>query len=334
MKNAGEPGLAGWTVDLEDSSGNMLASVLTDSNGNYSFTGVGGGTYLVAEVVQTNWVQTQPLYPTVYTVTIQSGQNVSGLTFGDHASPALNPVAVIDNGQPGYAETGPWTTGVGGFNGTTRIAKTLRLSGGVTSTASWTFNGLPVGSYDVYVTYSGKSNYSTKAPFTIYDGGTKLATTSINESILVTQSQGGFAQGSYGGVGWLEMGSFSISSSTLEVLLSNNTSGNYVDADGILIISHGAAPAPASIKTAAATANVAMGTTNTSAANTVSVPKTPANAVTAAPTSVSIGGVSGPAAVHVVYNQGASTNSPASSSSLIDAALGVLEITSSRKNRS
>ena len=43
--------------------------MLTDSNGNYSFTGVGGGSYEVAEVVQTSWVQTQPLYPTVYTFT-------------------------------------------------------------------------------------------------------------------------------------------------------------------------------------------------------------------------------------------------------------------------
>ena len=51
-------------MDLEDSSGNVLASVLTDSNGNYSFTGVGGGSYQVAEVVQTNWVQTQPQFPT------------------------------------------------------------------------------------------------------------------------------------------------------------------------------------------------------------------------------------------------------------------------------
>ena len=53
LRGSGEPGLAGWTVDLEDSSGNVLASVLTDSNGNYAFTGVGGGSYQVAEVVPT-----------------------------------------------------------------------------------------------------------------------------------------------------------------------------------------------------------------------------------------------------------------------------------------
>ena len=64
MASAGsaEPGLSGWTVDLEDSEGNVLASALTDSNGNYSFSYVGGGTYEVAEVVPSGWVQTQLAY--------------------------------------------------------------------------------------------------------------------------------------------------------------------------------------------------------------------------------------------------------------------------------
>ena len=79
LKGSGEPGLQGWTVNLLDSSGNVLTSVVTDSNGNYSFTGVAGGQYEVAEVVQTNWVQTQPLYPTVYSFTAESGNNLQAL---------------------------------------------------------------------------------------------------------------------------------------------------------------------------------------------------------------------------------------------------------------
>ena len=146
------------------------------------------GTYLIAEVVPANWVQTEPFYPTVYTINTQSGMNVSGLVFGDHASPALNPSAVIGNGQPGYAETGSWSTAQGGYDGTSRIAATT--SGSVaTATASWTFNGLASGSYAVYVTYVGNSTYSAAAPFTVYDGGSSLGTVDIKESILVTQSQ-------------------------------------------------------------------------------------------------------------------------------------------------
>ncbi len=223
-------------MDLEDSSGNVLATALTDSNGNYSFTDVGAGSYQVAEVVQPNWVQTQPLYPTNYSFTTKSGLNLSALVFGDHASPALSPTAVIDNGQPGYSETGSWSTVLGGFNGTNRAAKTTNGKA-ATATAAWNFTGLATGQYYIYITYAGKSSYATAAPFSVFDSGTTLGTASINESILVTQSQGGLAQGSYGGVGWLGLGEFTTTDGNLEVLLSNKTSsGSFVDADGVLVI--------------------------------------------------------------------------------------------------
>ncbi len=179
----GDPGLQGWEGDLLDVSG------------NYRFTAVPPGTLSVAEVVQTNWVQTQPQYPTAYTITGTSGHTVVGLKFGDHYAPPLNPVAMIDNGQPGYAETGTWTTALGGFNGTTRVATTIQ-GRQPTATASWTFSGLPVHNYQVWVTFAGKNSYSTAAPFTVYNGSTSEGTTLLNESILVTQSKGGLAQGS------------------------------------------------------------------------------------------------------------------------------------------
>ena len=203
LKTGGEPGLQGWTLELLDSSGNVLATQTSDASGNYTFTGVGPGKLSVAEVVQTNWVQTQPLYPTVYTFTGQGGHNLTALNFGDHASPALSPVQVIDNGQAGYAETGAWNTVTGGFNGTNRVAQTSHGSG-ATATASWTFTGLnPAFVYDVYVTFASKGNYSKAAPFTVYDGSTSLGTQFINESILVTQAQGGRTQGS---LRWCRLG--------------------------------------------------------------------------------------------------------------------------------
>ena len=301
-----DPNLAGWTVDLEDTSGNVLASALSDSHGRFSFNGVAGGTYLLAEVVQTNWVQTQPFYPTVYTITSQSGKNATGLLFGDHASPALSPSNAISNGQPGYAETGSWSTALGGFNGTTRITATT--SGNVaTATASWTFAGLANGSYAVYVTYAGKSTYSAAAPFTVYDGGTSRGTVNIKQSILVTQSQGGLTQGSYGGVGWLKLGTYTINSGTLEVMLSNKTSGQFVDANGILIVPL-STPAIASLTSTGANGDdsTGLGTTPPIAATDQS--QTRSTTVSATSTTVAISGVSAPNAVHVVYNQGATTS--------------------------
>ena len=233
-----EPGLGGWTVDLEDSSRQRPRNgTHATPAGNYAFTGVGRGSYQVAQVVQTNWVQTQPLYPTVYTVTPQSGQNLLALNFGDHASPALSPVAVIDNGQPGYSETGTWSTAVGGFNGTNRVAQTVRGSGH-TSTASWTFSGLVPATYFVYVTFASKSRYATAAPFSVKGSSAQ----SVNEALLVTQSQGGRNMGSYGGVGWLELGTYVPSGGQLNVVLTNLASGNDVDADGLLLVADGALP--------------------------------------------------------------------------------------------
>ena len=44
----GEPGLPGWTIDLLDAAGAIVATTVTDANGDYSFADVGPGTYTVA----------------------------------------------------------------------------------------------------------------------------------------------------------------------------------------------------------------------------------------------------------------------------------------------
>jgi hypothetical protein len=243
------------------------------------------------------------LYPVNYSFTTQSGANLSALVFGDHAAPALNPSVVIDNGQPGYSETGSWSTVVGGFNGTNRIARTVR-SGGATATATWAFTGLFArSSYDVYITYAGKSTYSSAAPFTISDGSTTLGTLSLNESILVTQSQGGLNQGSYGGVGWQEAGTFTSSDGNLEVVLTNKATGNFVDADGVLLVAVGAPMVVVGEPTAPTGGNLggAIGTVSPvttggpgSLTNSTSAGKTAAPAI-------SLDGVTQPTAVSVVY---------------------------------
>ncbi len=331
-----EPALAHWTVDLLNTSGNVAAAAVTDKWGNYSFSGVFPGTFTVAQVIPAGWVQTQPLYPTGYTITTQSGQNINCLVFGDHSSPSLNPTATLDNGQPGYAETGTWTTATGGFNGTNRYARTARTA---TATATWTFAGLASGHYDVYITYASQCNDSESAPFSVYDGSKKLGTTSIDESILVTQSHGCLSQGSYGGVGWLDLGTFSIASGTLKVLLTNQANGNAVDADGVLIVWDGAAPHSAvanqSLATAGTNSNgtvAALDTTTTGvpagplAASTNGQPAVAASASTSAVApGISIIGLSTPAPAPVVYIHSSQAPPSQPSASLIDMALAFVD---------
>jgi subtilisin family serine protease len=67
VQDPDEPGLANWTIYLDDNNNNKLdqgeISVVTDADGNYSFTDLEPGTYNVAEVVQTGWQQTSPINP-------------------------------------------------------------------------------------------------------------------------------------------------------------------------------------------------------------------------------------------------------------------------------
>src|SRR5262249_44931136 len=80
---SGVQGLPGVTVQLEDSSGNVLATTVTDRLGRYRFTqltGLGGtGVYTVAIVVPSGFTQTST---NPAPITISSGDdNMSGVNF-------------------------------------------------------------------------------------------------------------------------------------------------------------------------------------------------------------------------------------------------------------
>jgi CSLREA domain-containing protein len=80
IRDAGEPGLKNWNINLEDTANNILASATTDANGNFTFANVGPGTYRVREVNKVGWVQTTP---NPADVTIQSGSDVTGILIGN-----------------------------------------------------------------------------------------------------------------------------------------------------------------------------------------------------------------------------------------------------------
>jgi hypothetical protein len=111
-QDAGEPGLAGWRVYL-DGNGNgqydfWEPSAVTDANGNYTITGLRANTYTLAESLRgPGWSQTGPAGQP-YTVIINtSGQNLTGLNFGNHLS-GVGPVGpeslvnVTTAGTQGY----------------------------------------------------------------------------------------------------------------------------------------------------------------------------------------------------------------------------------------
>ncbi len=82
IKDPGEPRLAGWTITLKDSSGNILETNTTDINGNYAFVDLPVGNYTIEEVLKTGWKQTAPAGG-IYTVAISYGENVKDKDFGN-----------------------------------------------------------------------------------------------------------------------------------------------------------------------------------------------------------------------------------------------------------
>ncbi len=96
----GAPGLPDWTVNLLNSSSQVVATTTTDPYGDYVFANVANGTYTVQEVPQTGWTQVLPASPGTYTVTLTGGQT----SFGDNFD---NVPTQSSNQAPAFTTT--WT---------------------------------------------------------------------------------------------------------------------------------------------------------------------------------------------------------------------------------
>ncbi len=87
VKDTNEAGIANWNVKL---NGPTTTSVLTDSNGNYSFTNLTAGTYAVSESLIYHWGQTFPVSNGNHSVIIRSGLDSVSLDFGTYYAPNMS----------------------------------------------------------------------------------------------------------------------------------------------------------------------------------------------------------------------------------------------------
>lgn len=88
IKDSGEVGLSGWTVNL---SGDATASTTSESNGTYKFEGLCDGNYNVSETSQDGWTQTKPTNPSNYPVTINSNNStITDKDFGNFQKPVCD----------------------------------------------------------------------------------------------------------------------------------------------------------------------------------------------------------------------------------------------------
>jgi len=120
-KGESDPTLQGWTIYLHQGD-SLVGSTTTDPNGNYTFASLLPGTYTVSELQKSGWLQNVPAFPGTYTVTVDSGQIVTGQDFGNYKDVSnyftgikfhdLNANGIKDEGEPGLAG---WTINVWSF---------------------------------------------------------------------------------------------------------------------------------------------------------------------------------------------------------------------------
>jgi len=183
----GEPGLAGWTVDLTNTSTNSIYTTTTNASGLFSVTGIAAGTYTLSEVVQPGFALTEPASPGTYTITVVSGQTVTGEDFGDHPTASiggevfndLNGDGTLESGEPGLSG---WTVNL--LNSASTVIGTVTtVTGG-----AYSFTSLLPGTYTVQVVSQSGYDATSATSVTLEDDNGQAGTVNFGEFVPVTIS--------------------------------------------------------------------------------------------------------------------------------------------------
>jgi uncharacterized membrane protein len=102
-----EVGLQGWTINIKDSNGNIIATIITDSAGKGCRVVPSPATYTVSEVQLSGWTPTAPPLGTT-TVTVSSG--LVPLTFGNQRGKGVCDLALNKTATPDPVQSGGQVT--------------------------------------------------------------------------------------------------------------------------------------------------------------------------------------------------------------------------------
>ncbi len=129
--------------------------------------------------------------------------NVLGFSTGP-----VGPATIIDDGDPGYSQTGTWAASTPGFNGD------YRQNTG-SATASWTFSGLIPGAYyTLAATWPVKATFDTSTVYTVRDGDRTPISVTVNPRTAP-------ADFNDAGTAWKTLGRVRASGDTLVVTLTD-----------------------------------------------------------------------------------------------------------------
>jgi hypothetical protein len=145
-------------------------------------------------------------------------------------APSPSPAAtLIDNGDPGYSETGTsWHTNPrdDAYRGDQRCSS----EPGAVATATWEFTSVEPGCYQVLVTWSPGADQAADVPYAVYDGETEKGTATVDQSIAPVGSN-------FDGLPWQSLGTFLISSNVVRVTLTREAGqAHSVNADAARIV--------------------------------------------------------------------------------------------------
>ncbi len=109
VRDEGEPGLAGWIIQLDkNGDGSIDATATTDEYGYYRFTDLGPGSYRITEAGREGWLSTGAVSHTLVT---RSGADIGGADFANVRAASISGVkfedvdgdGVRDDGEAGLA---------------------------------------------------------------------------------------------------------------------------------------------------------------------------------------------------------------------------------------
>ena len=235
-RDPGEPPLAGVTIILTPAGGGTARTTVTDASGNFLFTGVSPGSYVLTEVVPTGFSETVPPTDGIPVTLVAGGSSinnvfgnfhgilvgtVSGVKFND-----LNGNGVRDAGEPGLS----------GVTITLSLTGTTPRTAVTGSDGTFSFTNVPFGSYTVSETVpAGFAQTAPAAPGTLtalVDFGHQAVAGLTFGNRALTASISGSKFNDVNGNGVKDSGEVGVSGVTIQLRNADQTLSTTTDASG------------------------------------------------------------------------------------------------------
>jgi len=142
VKDGGEPTLSGWDINILDATGAPYDSIITDSDGEYSFTGLDPSDYTVCEVMKDGWERTYPAGSNCQNVSVGAGQVVPGVNFGNRGALSIS-------GTKYEYMVGPLNGWEINLTGTTDYGRSVDMTMDTAGSGEYLFDHLEPGNYVV-----------------------------------------------------------------------------------------------------------------------------------------------------------------------------------------